>query len=110
MMFLRLIAGRRVCWSACCVAGAKAFVVTPTWRMDVFRAELLRRTLAGKTVRHAQEAAESMLLRFCWNFTDRRQTPPPPGRPTEGHAWGCGKLPRNGAMIELADHLTVVPA
>ncbi len=65
-MFLRLVAGYRVYLSACCVAGAKASVAAPARRMDLFRAELLRRTLAGKTIDQTQEAAERLYPRLGW--------------------------------------------
>lgn len=65
-MFLRLIAGRTAYASACCVAGAKASVAPPARRMDVFRAELLRRTLTGRTLAQARDAAEGLYPRLGW--------------------------------------------
>lgn len=65
-MYLRLAVGRGVYLSACCTAGAKAAVVPPAKRMDVFRAELLRRTLMGKSVSEAGLAAERLFPRLGW--------------------------------------------
>jgi phosphatidylglycerophosphatase C len=65
-MFLRLVVGRTAYASACCVSGAKASVAAPATRMDVFRAELLRRTLAGRTVGQAMQAAERLYPRLGW--------------------------------------------
>ena len=49
-----------------CAAGAKASVAGPAARMDVFRADLLRRTLAGKTVGQARDAAERLYPKLGW--------------------------------------------
>lgn len=65
-IFLRLIAGHGAWLSACCMAGAKASVAPPRARMGVFRAEMLRRTLADKTANQAQDAAERLYPRLGW--------------------------------------------
>ena len=65
-IFLRLVAGKGAYLSACCAAGAKASVAAPAARMDVFRADLLRRTLAGRTVGQARDAAERLYPKLGW--------------------------------------------
>lgn len=65
-MFLRAMVGGRVYVSACCAASTKAVMATPRRRLEVFRAEMLRRTLIGKTVTQAQEAAEGVFTRLDW--------------------------------------------
>jgi phosphoserine phosphatase len=65
-LFLRQIAGTRVYALACLRAGLKAALVPSARRMAVFRAELLERTLAGKTVAEAEEAARQLFPRLGW--------------------------------------------
>lgn len=65
-MFLRLVADRTADASACCVAGATASVAPAAKRMDVFRAEILRRTQAGWTVSPARDVAERLYPRLGW--------------------------------------------
>lgn len=172
-LFLRLVAGRAPYVSACCVAGAKASVAVPASRMEVFRAELLRRTLAGRTVGQVREAAEQLYPKLGWisriagelarhrdagrkvlvatgslsvyiptllhrkgfevdgllstemeidgdTLTGEMATPSCTWSEkarrvkdwladVEGPVWGYGNLPHDGAMLELADHPTVVP-
>jgi|SaaInl4_135m_RNA_FD_contig_121_130593_length_5881_multi_3_in_0_out_0_4 phosphatidylglycerophosphatase C len=66
-LFLRAVAGRGACLSACCVAGVKAAKVSAEKRMPVFRAELLKRTLAGKTLSQVNAAAEQVFEKLKWN-------------------------------------------
>lgn len=172
-MFLRLAVGRSAYLSACCAAGAKASVAAPARRMDVFRSELLRRTLAGKTLGQAWDAAERLCPGLGWislmeselarhrdagrrvlvatgslsiymptvldrkgfrvdgllstemetdgdMLTGEMATPSCTWSEkarrvkawlvgVEGPVWGYGNLPHDGAMLELADHPTVVP-
>lgn len=172
-MFLRLVAGRPAYLSACCVAGAKSSVAAPARRMGVFRAELLRRTLAGKTVGQARDAADRLYPKLGWitriagelaghrdagrkvlvatgslsvymptvldrkgfhvdgllstemetdgdTLTGEMATPSCTWAEkarrvkawlvgVDGPVWGYGNLPHDGAMLELADHPTVVP-
>lgn len=66
-IYLRTLAGSGVFLSACCLAGAKATFALPVNRMNVFRAELLRRTLAGKTLDQVSAAAERLFPKLKWN-------------------------------------------
>lgn len=65
-IFLRAIAGRRGYLAACFHAGVRGAMVAPKNRVDVFRAELLRRTLAGRTLREAENAAGWLFERLDW--------------------------------------------
>jgi len=173
-IFLRLLAGRTACLSACCMAAAKASTAAPAARMGIFRAELLRRTLADRPIGQAQEAASRLYTRLTWisQVTDDLLLHQAAGRkiliatgslsvymPTilqekgfrvdgllstemevnggvltgrmvtpsctwsekarrvkewladePGPVWGYGNLPPDEAMLDLADHPTVIPA
>jgi HAD superfamily phosphoserine phosphatase-like hydrolase len=65
-LYLRTIAGRRAYWSACLMASLRAASVAPAQRLITFRREILRRTLAGKTVQQATAAAEALFPRLTW--------------------------------------------
>ena len=65
-MFLCAIAGRRAFASACCVAGVKTAMAISGDRLDVFRAEVLRRVLVGKTLAQAWRATERVFTRLHW--------------------------------------------
>lgn len=64
-LFLRAIAGGRYVPS-CCAAGARAVTAASGRRRDAFRSEVLRWTLAGKTVDQARDAAERLFSRLTW--------------------------------------------
>ena len=65
-MFLQALVGRRRYFSVCCVAGLKAAGSASGERRNTFRIELFRRTLAGKTIAQAQEAAGQVFARLDW--------------------------------------------
>jgi phosphatidylglycerophosphatase C len=65
-IFLRAMAGPAGYLSALAAASLTAARATPDRRMEVWRAELLRRTLAGKTVAQACSAAERIFARLDW--------------------------------------------
>ncbi|MEO5376313.1 MAG: HAD-IB family phosphatase [Magnetococcus sp. DMHC-6] len=64
--FLRSIAGQQKFLTACCGAGARAALVSPSRRREIFRVEILRRILAGKTLDQARGAAESLFKQLEW--------------------------------------------
>ncbi|MBF0108935.1 MAG: HAD-IB family phosphatase [Magnetococcales bacterium] len=64
-LFLRTIAGRRM-WMDVAAAAAHAAFVPSQRRMEVFRAQLLRCVLAGRTLEQAQDAAEVLFCRLDW--------------------------------------------
>ncbi|KAA5605857.1 HAD-IB family phosphatase [Roseospira marina] len=64
-MFLRTVVGQRTFIAACCAAASASAYVRQR-RVDAFRAELLRRTLAGRTVSQAKDAAERLFPRLRW--------------------------------------------
>ncbi|KAF0137519.1 MAG: HAD-superfamily hydrolase [Rhodospirillaceae bacterium] len=65
-MFLQTMAGGRYV-SAYCAAGVKAVMTASSGeRLNVFRTEMFRRTLAGKPVAQAQEAARRVFARLDW--------------------------------------------
>lgn len=63
-MFLCAIAGKKAFASACCLAGVKT--VMNGRRFDIFRAEVIRRALVGKTLTQAWQAAERVFTRLHW--------------------------------------------
>lgn len=65
-LFLQVLAGRGAYVSACCVGASRAALAEPRRRMQVFREELLRRTLAGRTMDQVQVAAEHVFARLRW--------------------------------------------
>ncbi|KAF0113687.1 MAG: hypothetical protein FD149_2070 [Rhodospirillaceae bacterium] len=65
-MFLRVLVGQGRYVSVCCVAGVKAAGSVSGHRLNTFRVELFRRTLAGKTIVQAREAAEHVFARLDW--------------------------------------------
>ena len=65
-MFLCAIAGKKAFTSACCIAGIKAAMTISGHRLDIFRAEVLRRALVGKTLTQAWRATERVFTRINW--------------------------------------------
>ncbi len=63
-MFLYAIAGKRTFASSCCIAGLKTSI--KGCKLDIFRAELLRRALVGKTLTQAWQAAERVFTHLHW--------------------------------------------
>ncbi|VBB69811.1 HAD-superfamily subfamily IB hydrolase, TIGR01490 [invertebrate metagenome] len=67
-MFLRTITGGLAFTSACCIAGAKTTIAASSGhrRLDVFRSEVLRRALVGKTMAQVRTATEHVFSRLHW--------------------------------------------
>lgn len=66
-MFLQLIAGPGDYYVACTAAGALAVLASPGQRLNVFRSELLHRTLVGRTMAQAKRAADLLFERLVWH-------------------------------------------